>query len=325
MKTRHACPVRPLGLLSLLVALAGVLGIALAGCGEAVPERQPGPMRVVVSIAPLEGLIRPLLPPDAEVTVLVEPGQSVHGYELPPDRVGALARADMVAIVGLGIESGMSRALRRAEGAVGLTMADAAGVEDLHAHEHHHEDGHDHTCSPDAHLWLIPEHALSFVEAAADAINAWALEHGVDWEARRPATVLGERIALFDQELRRDLAPIRGATIITHHNSFGAFAETYGIHVAGVVRPVESLEPTAAELARLRERAVAEGARAVFVEPQFSSTAAERLAGELGLPVGTLDPLGTSGDWFELMSAIRDGLLTTLGEPPHGAELPSGG
>ncbi|MEM7628324.1 MAG: metal ABC transporter substrate-binding protein [Planctomycetota bacterium] len=307
----------------LLAGMLVGLSLALSGCGDASPAREAGPMRVVVSIGPLEGLIRPLLPPDAEITVLVEPGQSVHGYELPPDRVGALARADLVAIVGLGIESGMSRALRRAEGAAAVTMADAAGIEDVHAHhDHAHDHGHDHgadgvidhTCSGDAHLWLIPEHAESFVEAAADVINTWALEHGVEWEARRPAQQLIERIRLVDLELRRDLEPLKGSTIITHHNSFTDFARRYGLRIAGVVRPIESLEPTAVELADLRERAREWGAQAVFVEPQFSPTAAVRLAQELDLPVGMLDPLGTpsGGDWFDLMEAIRDGLTSTL-------------
>lgn len=288
--------------------------VPMAGCGEQA-ERAEGPVRVVVSIGPLAGLVRPLLPPDAEITVLVPPGESVHGYDLPPEMVGALASADLVAVVGLGIESDFARALRRAEGAVAVTMAEASGVDHTHDHAHHHHHSDGESCSPDAHLWLKPEHAESFVKAFAEAVNGWAADHGVEWDAKRAAMELSARIRLTEAELQQDLAPFEGAVIITHHNSFTSFAERYGMTVAGVVRPVESLDPTASELADLRTAAVEEGAQAVFVEPQFAPTAAMRLADELGLPVGTLDPLGSSegGDWFELIASIRDGLVSTLG------------
>jgi ABC-type Zn uptake system ZnuABC Zn-binding protein ZnuA len=45
----------------------------------------------------------------------------------------------------------------------------------------------------------------------------------------------------------------------------------------------------------LVEQARTAGVRAVFTEPQLGETGARALAGELGLPVYVLDPLGGPG------------------------------
>ena len=75
--------------------LAGAVVSALAagsGCGrEPAPTGASGdPVRVVVSIPPLAGLIRGLVPEEAEITVLVPPGRTAHGVELTPSDVSAV-------------------------------------------------------------------------------------------------------------------------------------------------------------------------------------------------------------------------------------------
>ena len=66
----------------------------------------------MVSIPPLEGLVRPLLPADAEVKVLVPPGQTPHGFELAPSDVVTVANADVVVYVGLYLEPQLEKLLR---------------------------------------------------------------------------------------------------------------------------------------------------------------------------------------------------------------------
>ena len=72
--------------------LTALLALGLAGC----ERRPPGPLRVVVSVAPLAGLVRAIAFPDAEVTTLVPAGRSLHGYEMTAADTARVARADIV-------------------------------------------------------------------------------------------------------------------------------------------------------------------------------------------------------------------------------------
>jgi len=70
----------------------------------ALATQQQVPLKVVVSIAPLKGLVEPLLPPGSTIELMIPPGVSEHGYEPPPSKLAALAQADLVVIVGRGLE-----------------------------------------------------------------------------------------------------------------------------------------------------------------------------------------------------------------------------
>ena len=148
-----------------LVLIAGIIAAAIAvmlvwhGCSRP-PVRAAGPIRVVVTVPPLAGLIKPMLPADANVTVLISPGRSEHGYEFTARDIAAMAQADMVFYVGLGLETQVEAYLRdhRSKTRRDISFAQAIGIgaatetHDDHAHEHEEEHVH---AGPDPHLWLI--------------------------------------------------------------------------------------------------------------------------------------------------------------------------
>src|SRR5215831_13637893 len=77
---------------------------ALWGCPSGSAPPTPTSTRVVATIPPLAGLVSPLLAAGGTVRTLIPPTRSEHGYELTPEDVAALARADVVVYVGLGLE-----------------------------------------------------------------------------------------------------------------------------------------------------------------------------------------------------------------------------
>lgn len=164
------------------------------------------PLRVVVSIPPLKGLVEPLLPSGSTVDVLIPPGVSEHGHEIPPARLATLAAADVVVTVGLGLEPSVEKFLRDRPNAARLSVAfstlvglDAAASANsatdsskkktdahnhdghAHAHGHDHDHSHDdhahdehgnclHADANDPHLWLDPVLTKQFVSAFADKL-----------------------------------------------------------------------------------------------------------------------------------------------------------
>lgn len=300
----------------LLVAGLAVGGLLVAGCSRQPDARAAtgdDPVRVVVSIPPLAGLIEGLAGDGAEVTVLVPPGGSAHGFELTPSDVNAIGRADVVVLVGAGLDTAVERVASRSGGVTIVNFAAVVGVGGVGASHDHAEDDehHDHDhAGPDPHLWLDPVLCEALVTEVGRALGAPADRV----EARRA------ELRRLDEELRAMLAPLAGRSIVTHHDSFSRFADRYGFVIAAVVRPLDSVEPTPGELSRAAEAVRASGASAILIEPQMPAGAAERLAELTGVRIGTLDPLG-SGDYFAMMRANAAELVRVMGD---GVPAPEG-
>ncbi|MFG0284419.1 MAG: metal ABC transporter substrate-binding protein, partial [Phycisphaerales bacterium JB039] len=293
-------PLRPAALLTALLLLA-------PGCAPEDAGHDPQGLQVVVSVPPLAGVIGPMLPEGAQVTTLVGPGQSPHGFELTPSQVSAVRQADIVVLVGLNFEPHVERALRASAVQRVLRFADIVGIEaedDAHDHDHADHEGHDHG-PVDPHLWVDPELVRQFVIGASGEIEQAlggppATDEPTPIQQARVALV--ERIAQLDAQYRQRLEPFAGEAIVTSHDAFPRLAERYGLRIGAVIQPIGTQEPTMASLTAAAEAVRDAGARAVFVEPQTPSAGARRLASVTGAAVGTLDPLG-SVDWFAMMEA----------------------
>ncbi|MBC7834802.1 MAG: zinc ABC transporter substrate-binding protein, partial [Phycisphaerales bacterium] len=207
------------------------------------------PIRVVVSIPPLEGLVEPLLAacpqpaPEANaapkgVTVLIPPGASEHGYEIPPAKLAELARADLVLIVGLGLEPQIEKFLASAPSSRSdrrvVRFADEAGIAALDD-DHEHADGDDHQHdhgAADPHLWLDPVMCVRFVAAAHRELCIIIKERGGTAEDQRALDrardELVKRLKEEDAAYRRvaDAAPGEGGrggggTRVVSHDAYG--------------------------------------------------------------------------------------------------------
>jgi zinc transport system substrate-binding protein len=344
------------------VALAFMLTLLVAAVACAQQNGvKPCPLRVVVTIAPLKGLVEPLLPDGSTVTVLMQPGKSEHGYEFTPADVAAVAKADLVVYVGLGLEGRIEEAAKRqsAGGRRVVCFADAVGIkpgpaqdgEDEHQekgdekkepkggeghHHHEHEAGY-----VDPHLWLDPVlvgKLIDVLEPKVHAATELSTTGGCGWgvdvkalqqefeRASAAATDLRERIQAVDKEWTDRLAPLKGRSVVTHHNAFSRPAERYGFKVAAVIREFETSEPSPGDIAKVVEAIRKEHVKTIFVEPQFNGAAAERIAAKAGVKVGHLDPLG-DGDWFKMMKSNLDALVAGLSDDARAAKPaePGGG
>ncbi len=298
-----------------LVLLGGVV-LGLGACGEDVATRAEGPARVVVSIPPLAGLVREALPAGSEVRVLIPAGVSPHAFAPKASDLAALRRADLVILNGLGVEAGLAAMLRSTDHAFREEIV-FAEVVDIEGDGHDHDDAHDDDEGLDPHLWLDPSLARLLIER----VGSWEREDGGGSDSRR--SVRAQRVRLLlaridevDTANRERLAPFQGHRVITDHRAWDRLFERYAIEVAGVIRPIEHVEPSAGVLARVIETIHESDVRAVFVEPQFARGPAERIAEATGVPIGRLDPLG-QGDWYAMMEANLDEIVRTLerGEP----------
>ena len=101
-----------------------------------------------------------------------------------------------------------------------------------------------------------------------------------------------EMVKFSDAELRARSRGWTRRTIVTFHGSFFYFAEAYALTVATVVEPLPGQEPKPRYVARVVEAIRRSGAAAIFTEPQLAPGPARLIAGETGLPLFELDPVG---------------------------------
>jgi zinc transport system substrate-binding protein len=311
-------------------AVLGLAALAVAawaaGCGArsnpARPGGSKGPVRIVVSIAPLKGLVGELareLGEDVTIDTVVPVGALEHGFEVPPSMVQKLVQADVVVYVGLGLEPQVEKVLREAKAYRRVVcFADVVGIEDAgHSHDHEHGHNHDHGHDgADPHLWLDPSLVAKLVPAVRDALAGVATDLGRSVPAERlrapdgPAARLLAHVGEIDAMYEERLRPARGGVMVTAHEAWGRLAARYGLEQAPLAG-LEATEPSPAAIARAAELVRARKARAIFSEPQINGATVQRVAQAAGAKVLQLDPLG-NGDWFEMMEnnlrALVEGL-----------------
>lgn len=297
--------------LAALMIVFGLVLTTLPGCGDSAADQPP---LVLVEVAPLVGLVRPLIDEAVEVRPIVPAGVSPHGYQLTPSDIADLSRATLVITVGAPLEPSINRAIDQVVSKDAIfNIADTLGIDaaacDHPEHNHGIDESHDHGADP--HLWLDPVLMIDFIEPVADAIAERGIAHRSQSGYRKS---LAAALASLDGSFRNELAPFEGRAIVTHHDAFRRIADRYGLKVAEVIRPVSSVEPTPGDLALAAEAVREHGVGAIFTEPQFSDALPKRIASQAGVKIYTLDPVG-SEDWINLMRANLRALVAGLSEP----------
>ncbi len=332
---------RPLWLaLGLFLFLSGEL---FAGGSQeaAAPEARSGELTVFVSILPQTYFVERLGGETVNVTALVPPGRGPATYEPSPRQVTALAAADVYFSIGVPFEAGFLPRIQ--ENLPQLLIVDSArNVEKryLESHDHdeehpegdeHHADEHDadhngdeagdhgagHSKEhddahvedgphgrgrPDPHVWLGPREVLQQIAVIRDTLID--LNPGKEELYRSNHDELAREIRALEAELREELSPLRGETFYVYHPSFGYFGDTFGLEQVAIETGGD--EPTPAQLQRIISRAREEEVKVIFVQPQFSQTAANRVAEAIDGAVISINHL--SPDWFETMRSIARAL-----------------
>ncbi len=266
-----------------------VVAVSLsAGCGQTSSDRSDdGRLPVFAGIPPLAYLVEQIGGPHVAVEVLVQPGQDPHTFEPTPRQVSALSRARLFFQIGIPFENALLAKLRQSTPR--MTVIDCAvGVEkrtmDQPCFEHDHSD---HRGTPDPHVWLSPPLLKVQAENVAAALVRADPAHADDYQ-RNLAALLG-RIDAAHRRIERMLAPYRGRSFYVFHPGFGYFADTYGLEEKAIEAGGRS--PTPKQLRALIGKARAEGAKTVFVQPQFDPHGARTIAEAIGGQVVPIDGL----------------------------------
>ena len=275
-------------------ALLLAMLIAAGGCGGAGEPADRGKPRVFVSIAPLGYFTRRIAGRHVTVSVLIAPGGNPHTYTPTPRQIVRLSRAGLLLCAGSGFEQIVSSKL--AWGKQLRVVNVARGVD---THEGH-EDG------SDSHVWMSPRIAKTLTAGICRELCTLDPPHAEDY--RNNLRKLRDDLDALDASLTKTLAPLKGKTFFVFHPALGYFAKDYGLIQEAVES--EGKSPGPRHISDLIARAKTAGAKAIFVQPQFSRRAAGIIAEEIGGRVVVLDPL--SADYINNLKHIAEELQKAL-------------
>ncbi|SFQ99751.1 zinc ABC transporter substrate-binding protein [Poseidonocella sedimentorum] len=267
-------------------------GIALLGAAHGAVA---GP-RVVADIAPVAALVADVMGGDEDVTTLVRPGASPHGYALRPSEAAALQEAELVIYVGEALTPWLPSALGSlAQDARKLALLSHPGTLKLDTRENAlfaaETDDHDHDHGDtDPHAWLDPENARRWIALIAGYLSAIDPDGAETYAANAEAAVA--EISRAEAEAAARLEPVRDQPFIVFHDAYQYFETRFGLASAGAVALSDAAAPGPARLKTLQAHITGRGVRCGFAEPQFNAGLLQTVLSGTGARIAYLDPVG---------------------------------
>jgi zinc transport system substrate-binding protein len=166
-------------------------------------------------------------------------------------------------------------------------------------HDHAHEDhdahhGHaesDHaSAARDGHVWLDPQNARKMVAEIARVLSEAAPDKAETFKAN--AARADAALIRLEDEIARDLAPVKGRPFVVFHDAFQYFEHRFGLSAVGSITVSPEVRPSAKRLTEIRHKLAKLSAACVFSEPQFQPKLVAAVIEGTSARSGTLDPEG---------------------------------
>lgn len=216
-----------------------------------------------------------------------------RGYEDPhfvpakPSLMKAIQHADVFISTGLELDSGWlplvlpgSRNPRIQAGtkgfvdaSKGITVLEKPSGTVSRAEGDVHPQGNPHYYADPKNLEIVADQ-LAEVFSRLDPANA------ADYAAN--AKAFDEKMEASLAKWEQQLAPYKGASIVTYHRNFDYFAERFDLRLFGTVEPKPGIPPSPRHITELAEAMKQAGAKVVLYQPYYSADAANEVAKRAG-------------------------------------------
>lgn len=221
----------------------------------------------------------------------------LHDYQMTPEDLVTLEKADIFVVNGAGMESFLTKAVQQAprlkliQASEGIPLLAAAGI-------------------VNPHIWVSVTLHMQQVENITAGLARLDPDHTDMY--RKNAARYNAKLNALRTTMRTRLQNVGTRDIITFHEAFPYFAQEFGLNVVAVIEREPGSEPNARELARAITLVKKTGCKAIFAEPQYSAKAADTIARETGATVYRLDPVVTGPMAPDAYLAIMQTNLKTL-------------
>jgi zinc/manganese transport system substrate-binding protein len=300
---------------SIKTAGLGVIAFVMAASSASAQ------LRVVATTPDLASVAREIGGDRVNVVALAKPTEDPHYVDAKPSHIVTLNRADALIEGGAELELGWlppllenSRNSKISAGAPGRIVA-SEGVKMLEV-----PTSFDRS-KGDVHSLGNPHFMIDPVTVRIIARNI--ATHFAQIDPKNAATYNGN-LARFNAKLdakyadwQKQLAPYRGARIVTYHKDFVYLAQRFGLTIVDELEPKPGIAPSPAHLAQVIGKMKSSNAKVILVQPFQNRKTAETVARQTGATVLDISQqpgaVPNTSTYFDLMDNIVKTLAGGLG------------
>lgn len=227
----------------------------------------------------------------------------LHDYQLTPEDLKTLEKADAFVVNGAGMEKFLEKVIQQqsqlkvVDGSKGIVL-----LKDENGEEN-------------PHVWVSISNAILQVQGIAQQLSALDPVHANQYKSN--ADEYSKKLSVLRDKMHNSLDNVSNKEIITFHEAFPYFAKEFNLHIAAVIEREPGAEPTPKELEDTIKQVKESNIKVLFAEPQYPSKAAEAIARETSAKVYTLDPAVTGdakADAYDDYITVMEKNLKTLQE-----------
>lgn len=270
----------------------GLLASMAAGAGmAALPVRAQTRLPVVASFSILADLVSQVGGDLVEVRTLIPAGTDAHNFDPHVQDMRAVMNASVFVVNGLGFEPWSDRVAKAANfqgrgvvatrGVRALPMVElhVPGVAAAHAHSHGHG-------SHDPHAWQDVANVKLYIANIAEGLaGADSANRGYYGDRAARYTAVLDALDAWIRDQYRSI-PRETRRILTSHEAFNYYADTYDLDIFAVQGLATGSEPSARQVAHLITQIRAGNIRAAFIESNMPSRLITEIAGATGVRIG---------------------------------------
>ena len=261
---------------------ADVQAVANAACATGTPIAAGERLQISSTVAPITSIAANVAGDVADITGLVPEGTNSHTFEPAPSVAAALATSDVLFANGLVLEEPTKdlavENLPDGAALCELGTAILPVADYIYDFSFPLEGG-----KPNPHLWTNPPMAMRYTELIRDVLARMDPANAATYTVNAAAYLT--RLEELDAAIIAATATVPEAQrkLLTYHDAYAYFAETYGWTVIGAIQPSSFQEPTAKEVADLIAQVRAAGVPAIFGSEVFPSPVLETIGKEAGV------------------------------------------
>lgn len=286
-----------------------LLILLLAACGDSATgtpseTEDDSKLHVYTTVYPLTYFTERIGGDLVTVESVYPPGSNEHSFEPTQQDMIALAEADLMFYVGLGLEGFIDSAKKtlKNENVEFIAAADAITDEELvaatsHEEEHHDgeahteesHDGHDHG-STDPHVWISPVLSQKLAESIKDSLSEADPENAETYESNYAKLKI--ELEHLDRSFAEMAEEAKNKTFFVSHAAFGYLAEPYGLEQVAIAGLNSQDEPSQKELTDIVDSAIEKNIKHIIFEQNVSSNLTEVIQKEVGAEALEMNNLG---------------------------------
>lgn len=298
--------------------LAAVIG-ATSCARTPTPSYDPGTKKIKVMAAEsfLADIVSNVAGDRADVISLIPAELDPHSFEPTPQDIAVIGDSDVFVMNGSGLEewlkpvmNSLSTNLQIIEASKGLTPRQPTNLEVMDE-------------EMDPHFWLDPSLVIYYVRNIRDGMIA-ADPGGKNTYTNNAAAYI-QQLEELDRWVKQqiDTIPAERRIIVTNHESFGYYADRYGLKVVGTILPgvTTGVSPSAKQLSELVTLIKQYKVPAIFLETGANPELADQLASETDVRIVTnmythsvSAPEGPAPTYIDMIRANTNALVAALKE-----------